>query len=281
MRPFRRHTVRGLGSLAPFCSRCMILRSISAGPGTTGPATCSDGWTPRSGRAHLPRPGAIAEPRRPPAPRGPRPPTPVPCHGFPGQRCFADELGRYLGSDRWFQNRGRSPLRAVAYFSPEFGRYRRGATAVLMRARSPRRRPSEGIKQSGRPPHRHRSHVPDVATSASTWIPTAGRRSAIRSWTPTAWRCASWRTPPSRWTWGERRSPPRFGWPRSVRVNLLPPRRRRRGQQRRRAAVRDRPLSYGGETEHRIRARRSSSASAGSGPWPRSGVETQVFHRAM
>jgi starch phosphorylase len=32
-----------------------------------------------------------------------------------------DELGRYMGADRWFQNRGDSPLRAVAYFSPEFG----------------------------------------------------------------------------------------------------------------------------------------------------------------
>src|ERR1700735_3147671 len=32
-----------------------------------------------------------------------------------------DELRRYLAADRWFQNRGQSPLRAVAYFSPEFG----------------------------------------------------------------------------------------------------------------------------------------------------------------
>jgi starch phosphorylase len=32
-----------------------------------------------------------------------------------------DELRRYLAADRWFQNRGNSPLRAVAYFSPEFG----------------------------------------------------------------------------------------------------------------------------------------------------------------
>ena len=32
-----------------------------------------------------------------------------------------DELHRYLSADRWFQNRGESPLRAVAYFSPEFG----------------------------------------------------------------------------------------------------------------------------------------------------------------
>jgi starch phosphorylase len=39
--------------------------------------------------------------------------------GFLGE--MRDELRRYLGSDRWFQNRGHSPLRAVAYFSPEFG----------------------------------------------------------------------------------------------------------------------------------------------------------------
>ncbi len=32
-----------------------------------------------------------------------------------------DELGRYRAARRWFQNRGDSPLEAVAYFSPEFG----------------------------------------------------------------------------------------------------------------------------------------------------------------
>ncbi|MHB1534495.1 MAG: alpha-glucan family phosphorylase, partial [Acidimicrobiales bacterium] len=32
-----------------------------------------------------------------------------------------DELRRYTGAARWFQNRGKGPLRAVAYFSPEFG----------------------------------------------------------------------------------------------------------------------------------------------------------------
>ena len=32
-----------------------------------------------------------------------------------------DELRRYLDAPRWFQDRGHSPLRAVAYFSPEFG----------------------------------------------------------------------------------------------------------------------------------------------------------------
>jgi starch phosphorylase len=32
-----------------------------------------------------------------------------------------EELQRYLGSDRWFQARKDSPLRSVAYFSPEFG----------------------------------------------------------------------------------------------------------------------------------------------------------------
>jgi starch phosphorylase len=31
------------------------------------------------------------------------------------------ELQRYQGGPRWFQSRSRSPLRAVAYFSPEFG----------------------------------------------------------------------------------------------------------------------------------------------------------------
>jgi glycogen phosphorylase len=31
------------------------------------------------------------------------------------------DLGRYLESKRWFQNRSESPLRHVAYFSPEFG----------------------------------------------------------------------------------------------------------------------------------------------------------------
>ncbi len=32
-----------------------------------------------------------------------------------------EELERYMARPRWFQNRGGSPLRAVAYFSPEFG----------------------------------------------------------------------------------------------------------------------------------------------------------------
>ena len=32
-----------------------------------------------------------------------------------------EELRRYLEGDRWFQARGESPLRKVAYFSPEFG----------------------------------------------------------------------------------------------------------------------------------------------------------------
>ncbi len=32
-----------------------------------------------------------------------------------------DELGRYLERPRWFQNQGASPLRSIAYFSPEFG----------------------------------------------------------------------------------------------------------------------------------------------------------------
>ena len=31
------------------------------------------------------------------------------------------DLKRYLESDRWFQNRDDSPLRSIAYFSPEFG----------------------------------------------------------------------------------------------------------------------------------------------------------------
>jgi starch phosphorylase len=31
------------------------------------------------------------------------------------------ELSRYLDTSRWFQTRADSPLRAVAYFSPEFG----------------------------------------------------------------------------------------------------------------------------------------------------------------
>lgn len=32
-----------------------------------------------------------------------------------------DELTRYLERPRWFQNKGGSPLRTIAYFSPEFG----------------------------------------------------------------------------------------------------------------------------------------------------------------
>ena len=32
-----------------------------------------------------------------------------------------DDLRRYLEAPRWFQNRAMSPLRGVAYFSPEFG----------------------------------------------------------------------------------------------------------------------------------------------------------------
>jgi glycogen phosphorylase len=32
-----------------------------------------------------------------------------------------EELQRYLDGERWFQSRGESPLRLVAYFSPEFG----------------------------------------------------------------------------------------------------------------------------------------------------------------
>src|SRR3546814_16277924 len=32
-----------------------------------------------------------------------------------------EELQRYLDGDRWFQAREGSPLRSVAYFSPEFG----------------------------------------------------------------------------------------------------------------------------------------------------------------
>jgi starch phosphorylase len=39
--------------------------------------------------------------------------------GFLGE--IADDLRRYLAAPRWFQQRGRSPLTAVAYFSPEFG----------------------------------------------------------------------------------------------------------------------------------------------------------------
>jgi starch phosphorylase len=39
--------------------------------------------------------------------------------GFLGE--MHDELARYQGAPRWFQNRGKSALRAVAYFSPEFG----------------------------------------------------------------------------------------------------------------------------------------------------------------
>jgi starch phosphorylase len=39
--------------------------------------------------------------------------------GFLGE--MHDELVRYQGAARWFQSRGQSPLKAVAYFSPEFG----------------------------------------------------------------------------------------------------------------------------------------------------------------
>ncbi|HET9690014.1 MAG TPA: alpha-glucan family phosphorylase [Acidimicrobiales bacterium] len=39
--------------------------------------------------------------------------------GFLGE--VHDDLRRYLSSPRWFQGRPESPLRAVAYFSPEFG----------------------------------------------------------------------------------------------------------------------------------------------------------------
>ncbi len=39
--------------------------------------------------------------------------------GFLGE--MHDELRRYRAAARWFQNRGHSPLRAVSYFSPEFG----------------------------------------------------------------------------------------------------------------------------------------------------------------
>ena len=45
--------------------------------------------------------------------------------GGPGFLPFLDEvssdLDRYLDRDRWFQGRADSPLRSVAYFSPEFG----------------------------------------------------------------------------------------------------------------------------------------------------------------
>jgi starch phosphorylase len=45
--------------------------------------------------------------------------------GDPAFMGFLDEmhadLRRYLEAPRWFQNRGHSPLRGVAYFSPEFG----------------------------------------------------------------------------------------------------------------------------------------------------------------
>jgi starch phosphorylase len=39
--------------------------------------------------------------------------------GFLGE--MHDDLRRYLAAPRWFQNRPASPLRGVAYFSPEFG----------------------------------------------------------------------------------------------------------------------------------------------------------------
>ena len=39
--------------------------------------------------------------------------------GFLGE--MHDDLRRYLEAPRWFQNRSASPLRGVAYFSPEFG----------------------------------------------------------------------------------------------------------------------------------------------------------------
>jgi starch phosphorylase len=39
--------------------------------------------------------------------------------GFLGE--MHDDLRRYLEAPRWFQNRAASPLRGVAYFSPEFG----------------------------------------------------------------------------------------------------------------------------------------------------------------
>ncbi|HEX4868425.1 MAG TPA: alpha-glucan family phosphorylase [Acidimicrobiales bacterium] len=39
--------------------------------------------------------------------------------GFLGE--VREELQRYLDGDRWFQSRGGSPLRSIAYFSPEFG----------------------------------------------------------------------------------------------------------------------------------------------------------------
>jgi starch phosphorylase len=39
--------------------------------------------------------------------------------GFLGE--MHDDLHRYLEAPRWFQNRAASPLRGVAYFSPEFG----------------------------------------------------------------------------------------------------------------------------------------------------------------
>jgi starch phosphorylase len=39
--------------------------------------------------------------------------------GFLGE--MGDDLRRYLEAPRWFQNRAVSPLRGVAYFSPEFG----------------------------------------------------------------------------------------------------------------------------------------------------------------
>ena len=39
--------------------------------------------------------------------------------GFLGE--VREELQRYLDGDRWFQSRNGSPLRSIAYFSPEFG----------------------------------------------------------------------------------------------------------------------------------------------------------------
>jgi starch phosphorylase len=102
----------------------------------------------------------------------------------------ADGLDRYLTAPRWFQTRAEtqhaSPLRLVAYFSPEFGisealpQYSGGLGVLAgdhLKASSDLGVPSSVSGSSTAP-----------ATSASSSPSTACSRSGSPSWIPTRWR---------------------------------------------------------------------------------------------
>ncbi len=185
------------------------LRGQGPAPGAARPAARLGAQPPVVvGRSH---PGAVSlgrsaavgreRPRPRAAPR-PGPGRPVRRPGPTTRRSSASwtrsraELQRYLDSARWFQGRTGSPLRSVAYFSPEFGiaealpQYSGGLGVLAgdhLKAASGLGVPSSASDSSTA-----------MRTSTSSLTLTAGSWSVTRRSTRTRCRSSSSRAPPSR-----------------------------------------------------------------------------------